>query len=147
MENDENGELKRIRKYQEGRAKPVLVQLMEGRVRENILKNSKKLKRMDIWVNDHYLKGVQEERIVSVEYMREARQKGLNAYVRYDKLIVNGEVYTADEVERNTGHRRESRGENEADKGQKRMLSQRSPDGHSLDVQLSKVTGTGRRKN
>ncbi|KAK4877387.1 hypothetical protein RN001_009893 [Aquatica leii] len=70
----------------------------------NILKNAKTLKGTDIWINEDYLKEVQEERRRLIPYMTEAKNKGYKALIRYDKLIINNETYRTKDLEKDEEH-------------------------------------------
>lgn len=59
--------------------------------------NTNKLKGTNIWINNDYSKKVQEERTKLVKHVKEARGKGERAFLKYNKLVINGKEYTLDE--------------------------------------------------
>lgn len=74
--------------------------------------------------------------------MKEAREKGHKAQVKYNKLIVDGEVYRANELESKV------RTEEEAESGStrlKRTVYERSPEGDKFVEQLRKISRTNKK--
>lgn len=129
--------VKRIGKYKNERKRPILIKLTKESTKFMILKNAKNLKGTDIWIDEDYPKEVQEERRRLIPEMKEARNKGYSAQMKYNKLIINNEVYQAEnltEMEEN-----KIKGSNN---NQKRKVDVRSPESNTLVEQLKKITKT-----
>lgn len=130
-------EVNRIGKYTANRVRPIILKLNTGNKRTEILSKSKVLKGTDIWLDEDYSKEILEERKLLIPHMKEARKKGCRAYLRYNKLIVNNEVFQCKDLamiteEKQNDHSRENIG------GKKRPTSQRSPDNTEVLEQLKK---------
>lgn len=79
-----------------GRPRPILVKFHRIRDRDTVLRNAKKLKGTRIFINEDYPEAVRQKRKELLPKMREARQRGDIAFLRYDKLIIRqGEKRTA----------------------------------------------------
>jgi hypothetical protein len=100
-----------------------------------ILKNTRKLKNTNIWIDEDYPKEIQEVRRRLIPEMKEARSKGYRAQIRYDKLILNKETHRAN----HSGQEETSRtGSN----SHKRTINERSPEGSKFEDQLRKISRT-----
>ena len=64
-----------------------------------IYKLTKNLKGSDIWINDDFSKKVQAERKCLTPYLQQVRQQGSTAYLRYNKMIIDGKVYGKEHFE------------------------------------------------
>lgn len=93
-------EIKRIGKREENKIRPIMVELRNGNKRIDILKASKQLKRTKFSINEDFPRDVQEQRKVLRKHLISARELGKRATMRYNKLIVNGTVYTVEELMR-----------------------------------------------
>lgn len=133
---------KRIGKYNKQKKRPVLIKLTKESTKLEILKNAKTLKGTDIWINEDYSKEVQEERKRLIPKMREARDKGYKAQIKYNKLIINNEIYKEDGMEEEEEIESEEKSGNNS---QKRKVNERSPGADNFEEQLRKITRT--RKN
>lgn len=137
-------EIRRIGNYKKEGKRPILVKLTKDSMRSTIL-NTKNLKGTEIWIDEDYPKNIQEERKLLIPQMKEARQRGYKAYIRYNKLIVNNEV--AGGIKQYT---RQGSGKNEEEKestSHKRTANERSPEGDALEEQIRKITRTTNQKN
>lgn len=130
-EKIEVDEIRRIGKYDSNRTRPILVKFTKESTKMKILRSARKLKGTDIWVDEDYPKNIQEERRELIQKMKEARNKGETAILRYNKLIINNEIY-----------KKQRKVEQEQTPGVKRTVGERSPDGDSLQEQLRKITKT-----
>ncbi|UYV75949.1 hypothetical protein LAZ67_13001892, partial [Cordylochernes scorpioides] len=74
---------------------PILVEVSEHSERMKILKNSFKLKDINVFVNKDYSPCIREQRRILISKRKELLNKGINAKLRDNKLIVNGTVYQA----------------------------------------------------
>ena len=142
----------RIGKYREDKARPILVKLTRECTKINILKKSATLKGSDIWIDEDYPKDIQIERNKLLPILKEARSSGQNAYLKYDKLIINNELYTkADDRKSETineGRRiYEHNKQRNTNTSAKRTVAERSPQGDSLQQQLNKIHRTQLAKN
>lgn len=139
---EELDEVRRIGKYNPQKKRPVLIKLTREATRARILRNTKVLKGTEIWIDEDYPKEVQEERRRLIPHMKEARERGYRAQLRYNKLIVNGVIYRADEVEKEG----ETDGGSESgSSGVKRTVNERSPEGDKAVDQLRKITRTNQK--
>lgn len=137
-------EVRRIGKYRPQQKRPILVKLTKESTRRTVLKNAKKLKGTDIWIDEDYPREVQEERRRLMPRMKEARENGCKAIVKYNKLIINGEVHTAEELKEGREVERMSEfgsGSNSL----KRTVFERSPEGDKFEEQLRKISRTTRK--
>lgn len=135
-------EARRIGRFNPQKKRPILIKLTKESTRMTILKNAKLLKGTDIWIDEDYPKEIQEERRILITQMKEAREKGHKAQVKYNKLIVDGEVYRANELESKV------RTEEEAESGStrlKRTVYERSPEGDKFVEQLRKISRTNKK--
>lgn len=138
MEN-ETREVRRIGKKIQNRdiPRPILIEFASGSKKIEVLKAAKKLKGSDIWISEDYSKQVQEQRKLLVPHMKEARTKGNKAILRHNKLIINDESYTIEQIEKQTDDNQTTRrqrnygkiGNTREDESKKngRTVSQRSP--------------------
>lgn len=136
---DDMDEVRRIGKFNPQKKRPVLIKLTREATRARILKSAKVLKGTEIWIDEDYPKDVQEERRRLIPRMKEAREKGYRAQLRYNKLIVNGGVYRADEMEK---ERETAGGHGNGSSSLKRTVYERSPEGDKVVDQLRKLTRT-----
>lgn len=132
-------EIIRVGKYSREKKRPILVKLNKERMRTKILQSTKNLKGTKIWINEDYPRDVRVERKMLVHQMKEARNKGCRAQIRYNKLIINDEVYTAGDIE-GEELAKVDQTENETGNRQKRTVSERSPGGDSFEEQMRKIT-------
>lgn len=137
----------RLGKYREDGTRPILVKLNKYNKKIEILKQAKNLKNTEIWINEDYTKEVQEERRKLVPIMKEARRKGQKATLRYNKLIINNELYEIDGKNMTTIKQAQRGAADETSVSIKRLVSDRSPNEDPLQAQLRKLTRTERPKN
>lgn len=133
---------RRIGKYIKDKKRPILVKVIRGNKKVQILQNARKLKGTDIWIDEDYTKEVVEERKMLIPHMKEARNKGHRAQLKYNKLIINDEIYRANDFTNKEELIKEGRTENTS---MKRTVTERSPEGTSFEEQLRKITRTGRK--
>lgn len=137
--NREIEQIRRIGSYNGDRKRPILVKLIKENTKFALLRNARRLKGTDVWIDEDFSREVQDERRLLVPHLKEARNKGYRAHLKYNKLIVNNEVYRAGDVGVTEGLEKGMSIENIS---QKRTLSDRSPDGATLEEQVRKVTRT-----
>lgn len=80
-------------------SRPIHVKFQNESVRNNIMKNKKKLKGSNIYIDEDYTQEIREERKILREVLKKEKQEGKNAYIKYNKLISNKEVYTIKDVD------------------------------------------------
>ncbi|KAK4884836.1 hypothetical protein RN001_001107 [Aquatica leii] len=136
---EELDEARRIGKYNEGKTRPIMIKLMKESTKMNILKNAKTLRGTDIWIDEDYPKEVQEERRRLIPYMKEARNKGYKALIRYDKLIINNETYRTKDLEKDEEH---ENGETSDKSRQKRTVNERSPESDKFQENQKRINRT-----
>lgn len=115
---NETQEVIRLGRYGNGRTRPVLIELNTWNKKWEIMKSAKKLrdfKDLKIWITEDYSKKVREQRKTLLDHMKKARANGQKAVISYNKLIVNGDSYTTEQIKDETAKK----------KG--RLASQRSP--------------------
>lgn len=135
-------EIRRLGNYVEGRKRPIIVKLTKERTKILILQNARNLSGTDIWIDEDFSKTVQEERKALVPHLKEERKKGNRAYLRFNKLIVNGEAYTIKDIRRGDEIGKNVTNENNS---QKRTITERSPEGNSFEGQMRKITRTSQK--
>ncbi|KAJ3648197.1 hypothetical protein Zmor_020018 [Zophobas morio] len=92
-------EIRRIGTYKPNGNRPILVKLQKWKTKMEIYKLTKNLKGSDIWINDDFSKKVQAERKCLTPYLQQVRQQGSTAYLRYNKMIIDGKVYGKEHFE------------------------------------------------
>lgn len=138
--NADIDEVKRMGKHRVGIRRPIIVKMLSGRKKTEILKQTKALRGTDIWIEEDYPKEILKERKSLIPHLKEARQKGYNVKLRYNKLIVNNEIFTIKELEQT-----ETQTEMITDK--KRTFSERSPEMTNPVEREKKMTKTALSKN
>lgn len=133
-------ESRRLGRYIPTRTRPILLKLNKVSKKREILSKTKQLKGTDIWIEQDYSKKVQEQRKALVPQLKEARQNGCRAYLKYDKLIVNNEVYHAGNLENG-----EQDVDNTIKENYKRTINDRSPENYQRDEQMRKIRNTGQK--
>lgn len=74
---------------QANRPRSIVMKLLRFKDKEEILKSGKKLKGTKIFINEDFTDDVRQKRMELRLKLKEARDKGQIAYLRYDQLIVN----------------------------------------------------------
>ena len=74
--------------------RPIVLKLQSFKKREEILRSFRDLKAAGFTVTEHYSEQVKVTRDKLKYHLRRAKEDGCSAYLRYDKLIVNGQSYT-----------------------------------------------------
>lgn len=81
--------------------RPILVKLLSYETKINILKNKTKLKGTGIFISEDLSKENREERNILVKNLKEARGKNKQASIRGNRIIIEGEAYTSEELQNN----------------------------------------------
>lgn len=148
--NSEVSEINRIGTNAGNSKRPVLMKLMSNNKKMEILRNAKCLKGTTVWINEDYPKKVQIKRKTLLQHLKLARQKGSRAYLRYDKLIIDGKTYKVEDCDGDEISESEEIAElkvvdNRA--GIKRTTSERSPENENTTEHLKKITRNKATKN
>lgn len=99
LENHEINNIYRIGRINEnGKPRPLLVSLVSGWKKVEIMKSKKKLK--EAYITEDYSKETLEIRKSLQSKLKEERQKGNLAFIKYDKLIVKENSRTTDKRKR-----------------------------------------------
>ncbi|VEN42895.1 unnamed protein product, partial [Callosobruchus maculatus] len=88
-------EVRRLGRYNSERDRPILVKFMKEPTKFTILKNTRNLKGTNVWIDEDYPKEVREDRRKLIPELKEARNRGYRATLRYNKLVINGDIYKA----------------------------------------------------
>lgn len=121
---------RRLGKREHGRERPVQIEVKTMRIRNNILREKKKLKEVhaDIWIEEAFPKKVMEQRRELIKYVKEKRAKGKKAYVKYNKVVMSEGVYSMETLKV-----MENRQTPQTSKSSARTYSQRSPEEEGYD--------------
>ncbi|XP_029831285.2 uncharacterized protein LOC115316122 [Ixodes scapularis] len=101
IENAEVERLHRIGKPSTGKPRPVIMKLREFNVKENILKNARRLKGTRISISEDFSFHIREKRKLLWNSSKKERDKGEEVILKYDKLILGNSCYQWD-TENNT---------------------------------------------
>lgn len=145
--NNEVEEIRRIGRYEARRTRPILIKLVTFNKKQEVLKNATKLKGSDIWINEDYPREIQEERRKLFPKLKQAREKGYRAHIRYNKLIIDNKASESEDMRRDSHQAAITEGERDASHSIKRTVSERSPGESPLEKQLNKIAKTGKPKN
>lgn len=80
--------VKRLGRKDNNKIRPILIKFATGKMRRNILENSRKLKDTNIFITEDFPKEVLEKRKILVSEMKKCREEGKYAIIKYDKLVV-----------------------------------------------------------
>lgn len=136
-------EAKRVGRYRRNGQRPILLKLTTGNKKAEILSKSKELKGSNMWIDEDYTKEILEERKTLIIQLKDARKKGYRAQLKYNKLIINNEVYEAkDFITKDLEKEREHIDEEEQTTGIKRTVSERSPTNDTVmdKLKISRTT-------
>ncbi|KAG5886677.1 hypothetical protein JTB14_014713 [Gonioctena quinquepunctata] len=80
------------------RTRPILVSFVSQIERQEILWNSQKLKGSRIYIAEDLIEKDQQERKILVDNLKEARTRNKSATIKGGKLIIEGNVHTAEDL-------------------------------------------------
>ena len=129
LEKETDG-IRRIGKYKKEGKRPIIVKQQQKK-KTKIMKQASKLKGTNIWIDGDFTRKVQEQRRLLIPHLKEARNKGYKADLKYNYLKINGERYEIGDLEIE-----------EKENEKKRKVGERSNFGDSLNEQLKKITKT-----
>lgn len=81
-------EVRRLGKKDDGKTRPIVVTLTTLGIKINILKNKKKLDNTPLYIKEDFPREILEERKKLSAQLKEERDKGHKAFLKYDKLII-----------------------------------------------------------
>lgn len=146
-------ETRRLGREGKGKERPTQVEVATTKLRNKIMREKKKLKEIssDIWIEEAMSKAVVEQRRELVWYMKEEKMKGNKASIKYNKLIINGKVYTMEEIkakeERHMNKNHQPTVQTpQTTKNAARTYSQRSPEEEEIDVEREKIRAVSSNK-
>ncbi|KAK9509985.1 hypothetical protein O3M35_004864 [Rhynocoris fuscipes] len=91
--------VKRIgKKTDGGKSRPVLIRLLSLRTKREILSNANKLRGCEISISEDFSQEVRATRRELIQFKKAALNANKKAYLRYDKLFVDGILYSLDEL-------------------------------------------------
>ncbi|XP_040066090.1 uncharacterized protein LOC120839795 [Ixodes scapularis] len=88
----------RLGKPTEGKTRPVILKLLDFRDKMKILRNCNRLKNEPLSISEDYSKRVQGIRKKLLESSKSNKLAGEKVTLMYDKVKINGKVYTWDDV-------------------------------------------------
>ncbi|CAG4989728.1 unnamed protein product [Colias eurytheme] len=86
----------------DNKPRPIVLSLVSGWRKSEIMKNKKKLK--ELYLTNDYSKETLEKRKALQSKVREEREKGNFAYIKYDKLVVKENPNSKDKRKRETSY-------------------------------------------
>lgn len=90
----------RIGRPTKGKSRPVILKLFDFNVKENILRNARKLKGTTISISEDLSIHIRQKRKLLWNSAKEDRDKGEKVVLRFDKLIVGNSSYQWDSVKK-----------------------------------------------
>ena len=138
MEEDVD-EMRRMGKFDEGRDRPIVIKLMKIKTKMEILRSTKALRGSKIWIEEEYTKRTQNERKRLIPFLKQARQGGDKAILKFNKLIINNTAHKIEELEEIKGK--------EVRMKPARTISERSPESEQIGEQIRKINKISRSKN
>ncbi|KAL3268662.1 hypothetical protein HHI36_007765 [Cryptolaemus montrouzieri] len=106
--------------------RPVLTELRSWNIKAEIIKAAKNLKGTKIYMKENYSKDILQNRKHLFKIMMEARDKGQRKIIKYDKLIINGEVCPINQLQKADHEKSDQENESKRKQGP-RSLSVRLP--------------------
>lgn len=103
--------------------RPILVEFGSLKKKKEVMNNKKNLKNARVWIADDYPKTILEERKELLKHMKKAREEGCRANIIYNKVIIDGESYTVEQITQLQRQREEATDEGEDKEGKKRGRS------------------------
>ncbi|CAH1116244.1 unnamed protein product [Phaedon cochleariae] len=129
-EREDVADISRMGKSIDNKDRPIMVELKSGSLRNEMLREAKKLKGTGVFLSEDFSKHIQEQRKILKEEMKQARQRGHKANLNYNRLYINGDSYTVESLTLN----KQMRAGNVAkeniplDKSRGRKYSERTPE-------------------
>ncbi|CAH1245985.1 Hypp7624 [Branchiostoma lanceolatum] len=72
-----------------GRLRPIVAKLLRYKDRDTIIQRAKYLKGSNIYINEDFSEKVRQKRKELIPKMKEARERGEIAYMKFDTLIIH----------------------------------------------------------
>lgn len=137
-------EIRRIGKKEEGKERPLQVEVTTMEMKREIFKKKKYLKGQDVWIMDDLPEQVRQQRRELAKIMYEEREKGNRAYMVYNKLMVNGKIYSGNKEKEIMEQENAETNTPSQKKEYTRTFSQRSPDEDADRQEREKITAVTR---
>ncbi|VEN39038.1 unnamed protein product [Callosobruchus maculatus] len=90
----------RLGQKQNNKTRPILISFVRYLVKQNILRSASKLKGSGIALANDLTTEERETQKQLYKYYKEAKQKHQHAKIKNNRLVVNGDIYTLEELER-----------------------------------------------
>lgn len=87
----------RLGRYQNNKPRPLIAMFSTYKDKQSILANAKKLKGSHISISEDFSEAVRRKRKFLWEFGKTNASDGVRANLKYDKLILNGQIYVYDE--------------------------------------------------
>ncbi|CAG9773580.1 unnamed protein product [Ceutorhynchus assimilis] len=81
------------------RSRGVLIKLVRAHIKQEILKNARKLKNTGFSLTNDLIPELRQQQKILVKHLKEAKSKNYSAKIVKNKLVVNGEEYTIEQLE------------------------------------------------
>lgn len=78
--------------------RPIIVKFTSYLTKQEVLKNGKKLKNTNISIADELTLEERREKKILWQHLKKAREAKLNAFIKSNRLTINGTVYTAQQL-------------------------------------------------
>lgn len=96
-------DINNIRTIGRGQQQPVILEFVSLLKKKAVLKNVKNLKGTGIGIGDDLCKEDREKNKVLVRYLKKARGEGAKAYIRGNRLCIDGKEYTVEDLQNSEG--------------------------------------------
>lgn len=103
----------RLRTQSGSNPTPILLALSSERRRREILHAAYKFKGNNIYCSQVVIKKALKEKAVLLSHRQIARNKGLSAFIKNNRLIINGDSYTSEQLQDETQRVDETEGQRE----------------------------------
>ncbi|XP_072380822.1 uncharacterized protein [Diabrotica undecimpunctata] len=110
--------------------RPIILEMKKEATRMEILKAAKNLRGTKIYINEDFPKKILQERKHLLQLMKMVRQEGHTAALKYNKLWINGEPFSLEQLE---GIDVNYWKKPEEKKGNARTINDRSPISDNID--------------
>lgn len=79
--------------------RPIVCKLAHYKVKEEIIRSARFLRGTGVAISEDHSRRVREERAFLKRHLIDARKQGARAFIRFDKLVINGRVRSRRELE------------------------------------------------
>lgn len=93
----------RIGKFKDNSFKrPIIIQFTSFLKKSEVIKRRRYLKGTNIFISDDLTETERAEKRVLNKHLKNAKDKNLNAYLKNNSIVVNGEVFTAQDLQKSS---------------------------------------------